>query len=53
MGQTLFDELSLSGLKSRLSWEGVGGPEVGLGKYAPSDGTIKGCSKRKVLISLS
>lgn len=52
MGQTLFDELSLSEFKARLGREGGGGGlfgALGLGRenYVASDGTITECSKSK------
>lgn len=49
MGQTLFDELSLSEFKARLGREGgaVWGPGVGPENYVASDGTITECSKSK------
>lgn len=47
MGQTLFDEPSLSGLESRLGGGGRSRPEVGLGKYAACDGTITECGKSR------
>lgn len=50
MGQTLFDELSLSEFKARLGRErgGLFGA-LGLGRenYVASDGTITECSKSK------
>lgn len=50
MGQTLFDELSLSEFKARLG-RGGGGlfGALGLGRenYVASDGTITECSKSK------
>lgn len=50
MGQTLFDELSLSEFKARLGREGGGlFGALGLGRenYVASDGTITECSKSK------
>lgn len=51
MGQTLFDELSLSEFKARLGREGgwrlFGALGLGRENYVASDGTITECSKSK------